>query len=118
MREIKFRAWDKLNKRFEYFDLNDPKSMPIAESSIYFMPKQQFLGLKDKNKKEIFEGDVGKGDRTGHLYEVKWVNENARFEFITRNDVSLGYTANTASKMVEIIGNVWENPELLKEKSV
>ena len=67
----------------------------------------QFTGLHDKNGKEIYEGDIiafrnEKGEITlkGEIY---WESRNAKFsDFSPKNQV-------------EVIGNIYENPELLEE---
>ena len=136
MKEIKFRAWvdhsDKWNDckpRMIYFDekfpdlLLHPRTGEIwfngdddtskkMDSKIELM---QFTGLKDKNEKEIFEGDVLKSN------EYFWKGSNIvvhyhkggffpfRFECQESSDLLL-------SENSEIIGNIYENPELLEQK--
>jgi len=64
MREIKFRAWDKdLHKMYNKWTV-----IPDDDRSHILM---QYTGLKDKNGKEIYEGDIVK-HKNGKNYEVKF----------------------------------------------
>lgn len=122
MREIKFRAWNKRDKQWANINqLTDWDScemtacvgmgnekypyqtMRIESDAIYEL--MQYTGLKDKNGKEIYEGDVLK-DSHGNTSLV--------------NDPILGkwvYIHHHECGMVdemEVIGNIYENPELLQ----
>ena len=94
MRPIKFRAWDKINKKMFRLSHN-----PISELSKASIPIMQFTGLKDKNGKEIYEGDIMK-NYDYHFFVVEWNKKNARWD-------------NCFGR--EVIGNIYENPELIKE---
>lgn len=109
MREIKFRIWDinarKWLKSFN-IDLLDIPKFNLAEVN-------QYIGLKDKNNKEIYEGDIV----TLHngKYKVIFNTEEARF--VLRDDefeMNIPFTNNN-NKRMEVIGNIYENPELIKE---
>lgn len=109
-REIKFRAWDKLNNNMndwevmsaiEPFETNYSFSTFRNENLIFM----QFTGLLDKNGVEIYEGDIVRG-RDGDIYSV--VFENAAF----RTNGIVPHPKYFSDD--EVIGNVWENGELLK----
>ena len=73
MREIKFRAWDKINKRWiKQFNID---LLSINVSELPNIKLMQYTGFKDINKKEIYEGDIiSFGDNKGVVFY-----ENAKF---------------------------------------
>lgn len=125
MRTIKFRAWDKKNKEMlvpvgvyedgvPFIRYNEG----ISALPLYDYPLMQYTGLKDKNGKEIYEGDIVKIKE-----ESPVSNEDLSSEAIVKitwNDEKAGFSLDwysndlTVYQDLEVIGNVWENPELLK----
>ena len=119
MREIKFRAWDKETK-----SMSPPRSLEdlcimkdtladfaIMESKLEFM---QYTGLKDENGREIYEGDIARmvNPYTSKLHGCEVIFAYAQFAIIADdNFIPLGDVTNW-----EVIGNIYENPELLEAK--
>jgi uncharacterized phage protein (TIGR01671 family) len=126
-RELKFRAWDSKNKEFCYFNFVDiyeeaTISSPYEYSSwsLRNMPKGQYTGLKDKNDKEIYEGDIVTHDVYIHkpvtvIGQIVFFNQNASFMLEDTNAKRYSL-ASFEQFHYEIIGNIYENQELLEDK--
>ena len=133
MREIKFRVWDKHANMFSI----RAHEMNIQTGQISDLPErydiEQFTGLRDKNGKEIYENDIirmvyihdeGGGWRSnskevGKVYfDIHW---GVKFDCVDFSQRTAKYWKLEASSFsdacdVEVIGNIHENPELLRKK--
>ena len=125
MREIKFRAWVKnldTNKfQMHLWNINFfADYSPVTGYGDEFPDPDdpdrilmQFTGLKDKNGKEIYEGDVAEYEAWTGLDrgEIVWGEKECAFFWAGKTDCQpLG----DIYQDIEIIGNIYENPELLK----
>ncbi len=133
-RELKFRAWDGIEKKMHYgaFSVdshggildagwNDPNGAGWKDITI-----MQYTGLHNRNGKEIYEGDILKFaiyhaigivqyDERQFCYWISLVNRDYRarqegslFDFTT----SIGW-----ADSYEVIGNLYESPELVKSNA-
>ena len=130
MREIKFRAWDKSNEEMlevenlSFNDMTDKVEIRTRIYSDYFNDEEmilmQYTGLKDKNGKEIYEGDIVTAIINIDFEEdlnirgsVIYDDGETCYKAITKenDEYTLGWL-----DYLEVIGNIYENPELLEVK--
>ena len=110
MREIKFRAWIKNHKQMIF--LTAVAFGDLIDNHKKGFEIMQFTGLKDKNRKEIYEGDIVELERA--KYQVYWHQHIAKWELERLNIKGFSNIGLINWNNCEVIGNKFENPELLK----
>lgn len=73
----------------------------------------QYTGLKDRKGTDIFEGDIVNIIRADRNGKVEWRENDAAFE-VVGDCLEASFLENLLGYDVEVIGNIYENPELLK----
>ena len=120
-RQIKFRAWDKDHKRMIthfmvdavtgnlFFDTEDGDFQEWTQDECGSL--MQFTGLLDKNGREIYEGDViQRWDGKKQVMEYSKFYHSDGWESLK----GIGFSTEMDLEDIEVIGNIHENPELLK----
>lgn len=124
-RDIRFRGWDRENNEMiysdhegglqQFFDYTDNPT-DFTTNDVEFM---QFTGLNDKNGKEIYEGDIlqafyGKKNTLFTITKV-YFNEKGYWDSKNISEKAPFKVCYLGFCKCELIGNIYENPELLKE---
>lgn len=138
MREIKFRAWDKGNQEMVYSDKqleDDYYVFTVTNDGVcveaphydpqscttHYLPVEseimQYTGLKDRNGKEIYEGDFIRGHygARGEIQEgpVYWCDEHLAWSHF--GPLHAFDQRPSRAPDILILGNIYENPELLEK---
>ena len=135
MREIKFRAWHKINKEYEFFDFSNiygyegevcgvllPSGDLLNGNSGYGdgpininLLIEQYTGLSDKNGKEIYEGDILKMfPGFGCTWKERIATVNYRPASFWVDFGGQSFILDDHDCSFEIIGNIHQTPELLE----
>jgi len=125
MRQLKFRVWDKLQERYTRCDEGYQGHYVLSLKGEFHNLQngsggkeyvvQQYTGLKDKNGKEIYEGDIVKA--TSNQYENEnfvgkvIFDEGCFLTWVNKNDIRGIWGEDD----IEVIGNIIENSELLEK---
>ena len=127
MREIKIRAWDKEQKEWVKYSITDNIPIFCHNTSRWKTDKEgkrfilcQYTGLKNFNGKEIYEGDIVRA-----VVFSKWIgvakysdkNQAFVFECIDKNYRGNIVFMSQFDQGFKILGNIYENPEMLEEIS-
>ena len=121
-REFKFRFYDKVLKKMIY----RPILLPYDDNNLE-IEVMQFTGLVDKNGKEIYEGDILTSEFIECNFAIEWNNEVGCYDwyinlYTTEKKAASLYksieeapikTKKPFVEIIEVIGNIFENPNLL-----
>lgn len=118
MRDIEFRGKDIDSGEWIYGDLLQYRVLPVIFDSFreqhecYGQTIGQYTGLNDKNGQKIYEHDIVK-DSHDELAKIVYVNRCAYFGFEYGNKTEVWHFGIVEGKHLEVVGNVFNNPELL-----
>lgn len=121
MRELRYRAWHRNKKCWYYFSLMDLLIGNVtARGGLLLENWCEYITLKDRDDKGIYEEDIveytsNDGKQTGQ-YKVEWYEYKCGYILSGINKQKDLWVQNWSRTQSKIIGNTYENPELLEEK--
>lgn len=96
------------------FSIIYPNEPTFEKLSVYTDTLGQYTGLTDINEKKIFEGDIVQNIITKETAIVRWYTEHSAFMLYDKNNNKVYFLYDNDFNKIEIIGNIYDNPELLE----
>lgn len=96
----------------------DDRHIDILECDIYEVIPETVgwcTGLRDKNGTRLFEGDIIRNIDNSDIGAVRWYSEHGSFMIRRISDNQIFWLFDNDFSKIEVIGNIYDNPELLKE---
>ena len=129
MREIKFRAWikekkaifeviliDYVTKKVTYLLERVGHLLNVRNDKFNDIELMQYTGLKDKDNKEIYEGDILFESFGERYYKVVFENGSFKAEFKGDFEEYSFDLIDVVAQGCEVVGNIYENPELMEDE--
>ena len=129
MREIKFRAWvkdrkaifevisiDYVSKKVTYIVERTGHLLNIRHDKFNDVELMQYTGIKDKDNKEIYEGDILFESFGERYYKVVFENGSFKAEFKGDFEEYSFDLIDVVAQGCEVVGNIYENPELMEDE--
>lgn len=125
MREYKFRAWDMVHEEMIHWDQykDEMVSNDFEDDELKIM---QWTGVKDTKGKDIYEGDIIQFDPPHHLkhssknksenYVVRYIADKSFRGIKEKKSSIIILNLINAQEGLRVLGNIFENPELIKEE--
>lgn len=118
-KRTKFKAWDKKDKTMKevvainfFLEQVVLKDITRPFEDVVLL---EYTGITDIKNKEIYENDFIRNNRSGKIYRVIWNGSHSAFEaHDMENQYNSMFFANRSFGNYEVIGNVYEDPELLR----
>lgn len=122
MKELKFRAWDGKKMIDDVIPASETSIIELFEyewQEIEVKAVEQYTGLKDKNGKEIYEGDIVKIQNTTARLPYEYITDGTPIYYehgAFRFNAGKGEYLIPDEMFMEVIGNIHENADLLEDK--
>ena len=130
-REIKFRAWDKINNQWwsDGFTISEDGKIMLLDNDNKYVEMEnqddyvlfQYTGLKDSKGVEIYEGDIlditsnnSAGNIMPNKYEVRYFCDGFKLVLKGYEEDIYNNLGEMPNGNTEVIGNIYQNPEKLK----
>ena len=118
-RELKFRVWDKKKRKMAHvvmIDLSMNRCLVTDMKDLWEIKDpdiMQYTGLKDKNGREIYDGDIIVSG-SGNIYVVMVTRYGSGYGFDIKK-IGFDKKSQNWNDEIKIMGNIYENPELLNK---
>ena len=112
MRDIKFRVWDKQRQRFSKNNMMGLDGVISSSHPEHYM-LMQYTGLLDNHGVEIYEGDILTHKVQGNRFVEFGSPKTSYAGYMLVNKDGMRGTLQDTERLYEVIGNIYENPELI-----